>query len=157
MTLTERRIESESTWASPSGRPWRMTWDPPCRSSPSTVGLIAMTAIDAPTRPRTTSRKRSERRLRVTPGALLGGWRRAGGALGSRLGHARRDDARDRVVRDADVCVLGHFEQDRPPLLDLGHRAVDARDGHHLAPGFKVVLRSFASCPRPRRRPPATQ
>src|SRR5439155_11673214 len=140
MTLTERWIELESTLASPSGLPCRTTCEPPWRSRPSTVGLTAMTAIDAASRPSTTSRKRSERRLRVTPAPLLGCGRGARRALCAGVRRARRDHARDRAVGDADVGVLGHLEQDRPPLLDLGHRAVDAGDGHHLVPGLQVRL-----------------
>jgi len=54
MTLIARRIESSSTLAFAVSLACRMTCAPPLRSSPSTVGFNATTAIDPANRPSTT-------------------------------------------------------------------------------------------------------
>ena len=65
MISTERSIASGVTSLVSVGWPWSTTSTPPCRSRPSTAGLIAIATSDAATRPMTTARRRR--------GRLMGG------------------------------------------------------------------------------------
>src|SRR3712207_4548155 len=102
-----------------------MSWTPPWRSRPSWVFFVAMTAIDAPIRPRTSRRTMMERRLTDTttkPSPVL--LRRREDQQQAAVLVVGGEQIGDRLGGDVALRVHGHrlAELADAPLQDGAHR-----------------------------------